>query len=119
MIEKVQTNRSIVTAKTPQQEWNVSNQQKSSSKQKEFDELLAQTKMTREKTEELVDSLNKFLSPIQTSLKFELHDKLNEYYVTIIDSETKEVVKEIPPKKMLDIYAAIAEQLGLIIDKKI
>jgi len=118
MIEKVQTNRSLVTAKTPQQEMNVSSQQKSS-KQKEFDEVLAQTKMTREKTEELVDSLNKFLSPIQTSLKFELHDKLNEYYVTIVDSETKEVVKEIPPKKMLDIYAALAEQLGLIVDKKI
>lgn len=117
MIEKVQTNRSIVTAKTPQQDF--SGNEKQTLDKKTWDEGLAQTKMSREKTQEMVDSLNKFLTPMQTSLKFELHDKLNEYYVTIIDSETKEVVKEIPPKKMLDIYAAIAEQLGLIIDKKI
>ncbi len=40
-------------------------------------------------------------------MKFEFHDKLNEYYVTIIDEVTREVVKEIPPKKLLDMFAAL------------
>ena len=117
MIEKIQHSSSFIASKTPHQDF--SGSEKQPLDQKSWDEGLAQTKMSREKIQEMVDSLNKFLTPLQTSLKFELHDKLNEYYVTIIDSETKEVVKEIPPKKMLDIYAAIAEQLGLIIDKKI
>ncbi|MFP3361912.1 flagellar protein FlaG, partial [Planococcus sp. SIMBA_143] len=50
--------------------------------------------------------------------KFELHDKLEKYYVTVVDSETKEVIKEIPPKKFLDMYAQMAEFMGILIDEK-
>jgi len=48
-----------------------------------------------------------------------MHEKLGEYYVQIIDEETKEVIREVPPKKMLDLYAAMAERIGLIINEKI
>lgn len=72
-----------------------------------------------EELEEIVQSMNKFIQPTHTSLKFELHDELNEYYVTIVDDTTKEVIKEIPSKKMLDMYAAMTDFLGLIVDKKI
>jgi len=63
--------------------------------------------------------LNHFLQPVYTSLKFVLHEKLNEYYVLVIDDSTKEVIREIPPEKLLDMYAAMAEYLGLIVDEKI
>jgi flagellar protein FlaG len=75
--------------------------------------------LTSEQTKELTDALNKFLEPTHSALKFEFHEKLEEYYVTIVDTETQEVIKEIPPKKMLDIYAAMAEFIGIIVDKKI
>ena len=42
-----------------------------------------------------------FLTPLDTSLKFEFHEELNEYYVTIVDNTSNEVIKEIPPKKCL------------------
>jgi flagellar protein FlaG len=74
---------------------------------------------TKEKVEEIVDSMNKFIQPSTTALKFEFHEKLNEYYVKIIDDNTKEVVREIPPKKLLDFYAAMTEFLGIMVDKKI
>jgi len=73
----------------------------------------------KEKVSKVVDGLNEILMPSQTSLKFEYHEKLNEYYVTLVDDQTKEVVKEIPSKKMLDFYAAMTEAIGLMIDKKI
>jgi flagellar protein FlaG len=63
--------------------------------------------------------MNKFLQASHTSLKFELHEELNEYYVTLVDDVTQEVVKEIPSKKLLDVYAAMTEFLGLMVDKKI
>ncbi|WP_181347267.1 flagellar protein FlaG [Thalassobacillus sp. CUG 92003] len=69
--------------------------------------------------EQVVESLNEFLEPTDTSLKFEFHDKLERYYVTLVDKQTDEVVKEIPPKKMLDVYAAMAEFMGFIVDEKI
>lgn len=73
----------------------------------------------KEKVEEIVKGLNDFLSPSHTSLKFEFHEKLNEYYVTLIDEKTKEVVREIPSKKMLDFYAEMTQHIGLLVDKKI
>ena len=74
----------------------------------------------KEEVAEAVNSMNTFLkSSPNTHLKFEFHDKLNEYYVTIIDEVTREVVKEIPPKKLLDMFAAMTEVLGIMVDKKI
>lgn len=66
-----------------------------------------------------ITTLNTFLEPVKTSLKFQLHDKLDEYYVQIIDTQTDEVIKEIPSKKFLDRYAATAELLGFMVDQKI
>lgn len=74
----------------------------------------------KEQVTEVINSMNEFLQTANTSLKFVLHEKLNEYYVTVVDDVTQEVVKEIPPKKMLDMYASmIHEFLGLMVDKKI
>ncbi|MDM5228408.1 flagellar protein FlaG [Cytobacillus sp. NJ13] len=72
-----------------------------------------------DKLTEVVDSMNEFLQASHTSLKFVLHEELNEYYVTLVDDLTQEVVKEIPSKKMLDMYAAMTEFVGLMVDKKI
>lgn len=78
-----------------------------------------QQDLPKEKLEEVVKGLNEFLQPSHTSIKFELHDELQEYYVQVIDERTNEVIREIPPKKLLDIYAAMMEFVGLIVDKKI
>lgn len=66
-----------------------------------------------------VESVNGFIEPLDTNLKFVYHEQLNEYYVTLVNPLTNEVIREIPPKKMLDMYAAMTESLGMIIDEKI
>lgn len=115
MIEKVSSQSTIITSRGNDQspreiikndiKTNFNNQQK--------------VVESKEELESVVNSLNNFLQPMHTSLKFELHDKLNEYYVTIVDDQTREVVREIPSKKLLDMHAAMAEYLGLLVDKKI
>lgn len=69
--------------------------------------------------EEAVKGLNEFLQSSHTSIKFMLHEKLHEYYVAIVDDRTNDIVKEIPAKKLLDTYAAMAEHLGFLVDRKI
>ncbi|WP_336990203.1 flagellar protein FlaG [Bacillus infantis] len=83
------------------------------------EETLGTFEVKKEKLDNIIEGMNEFLQPSNTSLKFELHEKLNEYYVTIVDDITLEVVKEIPSKKMLDMYAAMTEFVGLMVDKKI
>lgn len=74
---------------------------------------------SKEEVEKVVLSMNDFLQPSNTHIKFELHEKLNEYYVTLVDNETNEVVREIPSRKILDVYSAMTEFIGLMFDKKI
>jgi len=69
--------------------------------------------------EQVIETMNQFLEPTHTNLKFELHEELERYYVTVVDSDTKQVVREIPPKKLLDAYAKMAEFMGLLVDEKI
>ncbi|MGM8215207.1 flagellar protein FlaG [Bacillaceae bacterium W0354] len=76
-------------------------------------------KLSKDEAKELVDGLNRFLDPVDSAIKFVFHDKLHEYYITIIDRQTEEVIREIPPKKLLDVYASMAEFMGLIVDEKI
>lgn len=66
-----------------------------------------------------IDDINKVIETLNTGVRFALHEDLNEYYVTIVDKITNEVVKEIPPKKLLDIYAAMKETISVFFDKKI
>jgi flagellar protein FlaG len=75
--------------------------------------------ISKEQLEKIINGINEFLQPSHTSLKFELHDELKEYYVQIIDERTREVIREIPPKKLLDIYVNMMKFIGLIVDKKI
>lgn len=72
-----------------------------------------------EKAQQMTDSMNKFLESTNTQLRFKLHNELNEYYVTIVDAKTDEVVREIPSKKLMDMHAAMKEFVGLLIDRKI
>ncbi|MHC8523275.1 flagellar protein FlaG [Rossellomorea sp. H39__3] len=65
-----------------------------------------------------VDGMNDVVKSANTHLKFEYHERLNEYYVTIVEDITLKVVKEIPAKKFLDMHADMAEFMGLLVDKK-
>ena len=38
--------------------------------------------------------------------------------VKVVDTETKEVVREIPSEKILDILANILEMAGLLVDER-
>ena len=75
--------------------------------------------LSKEKTEKVIERMNDFLKESNTHLKFQFHDGLQKYYVAIVDDTTNEVIKEIPPKKLLDMYAAMTDYLGLLVDKKV
>ncbi|EDL63926.1 flagellar protein FlaG [Bacillus sp. SG-1] len=78
-----------------------------------------QEPVTKEDVQQVVKGMNEFLAASNTHIKFEFHDELQEYYVTIVDNKSEEIVKEIPAKKVLDMYAAMTEFVGLMVDKKI
>jgi flagellar protein FlaG len=82
-------------------------------------EASVQVKPTKEKLENVINAMNDMLKPAHTSTKFVLHEKLNDYYVQIVDEVTMDVVKEIPNRKFLDMYAEMIDFMGIFVDKKI
>ena len=75
--------------------------------------------ISKDKLQQAIDSINEIFEINNSELKFIFHDGLKEYYVQLVDSETEEVVKEIPSKKLLDIFYEMQKLVGMIVDEKI
>jgi flagellar protein FlaG len=75
--------------------------------------------ISKDKLQNAVDTVNEFLQVNHNASKFVLHDGLDRYFVQVVDTKTDEVVKEIPPKKLLDAFYEMQKLLGMIVDEKI
>ena len=85
-------------------------------------EIISKTTENKEKLQEAVDSLNEFMKehmPTPTASKFRLHEGLDRYYVQVVDAKTEEVVKEIPPERLLNAFYEMQKLVGMIVDEKI
>lgn len=82
-------------------------------------ELLEGKEVTKEKLQQAVDSINEFLEVDHKASKFVLHDGLNRYYVRLVDTDTDEIIKEIPPERLLDAFYKMQKLAGMIVDEKI
>lgn len=75
-----------------------------------------------DKIKAAVDDLNKTVkqaSPLHhTQLSFKYHEDTNRISITVTDSDTDEVIREIPPEKTLDMLAKAWEMAGLLVDER-
>ena len=49
---------------------------------------------------------------------FGVHEGTNRVTIKIVDKQTKEVIKEFPPEKTLDMISRVWEMAGLMVDEK-
>ena len=63
-----------------------------------------------------IEKINKQMTNSEAIYGF--HDKTNRVTIKIIDKETKEVIKELPPEKTLDLIAKAWELAGILVDEK-
>lgn len=77
-------------------------------------------KYSKEDLQKSVEKLNKFMDNEGTYAEISFHDKFkHDIMVKIIDKDTREVVMEIPPKKIIDMVAKMCEIAGVIFDRKV
>lgn len=69
-----------------------------------------------EKIRKAVEQLNKNMPHSEAVYGF--HDDTNRVTIKIVDKDTKEVIKELPPEKTLDMIARVWELAGLLVDEK-
>lgn len=64
-----------------------------------------------------VNRINETMELYRTELRFVLHEESGEIMVKVINAETQEVIREIPPEWALKIVASVKRLLGLILDR--
>jgi flagellar protein FlaG len=83
---------------------NLSEKLKDPEMQQEFDKVL--------------DYANKLLFKDNGVLQFSRHEATSTTLIKLVDSKTKEVLKEFPPEKILNMIADLWEVAGLVVNKK-
>lgn len=70
---------------------------------------------------ELIDAIektNKAIEGSTCSFEYSIHEKTKQIMVKVVDKKTKEVIKEFPPEKILDMVAKMWEVAGILVDER-
>lgn len=71
----------------------------------------------RETIKKSVAEINKNINK-HTEAKFDVHEETKRITIKIVDKDTQEVIREVPPEKTLDMIAKVWELAGLLVDEK-
>lgn len=73
----------------------------------------------RAQLEDALEKLTRSADLFNKGLQFRIHDKTGRLIVRVIDRETEEVIRDIPPERILDLVASIEAFLGLLFDERV
>jgi flagellar protein FlaG len=65
-----------------------------------------------------IEKANKAISISNRKFEYSIHEKTKEIMIKVIDSDTNEIIREIPPEKILDMVAKMWEMAGLVVDER-
>lgn len=72
--------------------------------------------VSNEQLKKAVEKLNKSMA--NSEAVFGFHEGTHRVTIKIVDKETKEVIKELPPEKTLDMIAKVWELAGILVDER-
>ena len=75
--------------------------------------------ISSEQINKAIARANKSLAVHSTKLDISVHDKTKEIMIRVVDTNTGEVIREIPSEKSLDRLAMALEENGLLVDEKV
>lgn len=73
---------------------------------------------TQEKQDEAVKKLNEFVAITKNALEFSIDEDSGRQLVKLIDTETKEIIRQFPTEEALQIAKALDKFQGLLIHNK-
>jgi flagellar protein FlaG len=75
-------------------------------------------KIAEQELAKVIEKANKALQGPKTGFRFSVHEGTQEILVKVINEDTGEVIREIPPEKILDMVAKMWELMGIFVDEK-
>ena len=52
-------------------------------------------------------------------IQFSVHEPTGRTIIRVVDKETEDLIREIPPEEFLDLAAKLDEMIGILFDKKV
>lgn len=74
---------------------------------------------TPEQLKKMIAEMNKKINKTNEEAVFGVHEETNRIIIKIQDKDTKEVIKEFPPEKTLDMIAKLWEMAGILVDERL
>ncbi len=71
-----------------------------------------------EEVQKDLEQFNDALQAFDKALEFRLHKDSERWMVEVRDLEKDEIIKEMPPERVLNVIAQIQAMIGLIVDEK-
>lgn len=65
-----------------------------------------------------IEKANKHIKTYDRKLEFSIHDSTKQIMVKVINTDTDQVIREIPSEKILDMVAHMWEVAGILVDEK-
>jgi len=67
---------------------------------------------------DVIEKANKAIEGATCSFEYSIHEQTKQIMVKVIDNKTKDVIREFPPEKILDMVAKMWEVAGIIVDER-
>ncbi len=83
-----------------------------------FDEGIPIQEVSKEKVENAIRDINTKIRPTHTECQFSYHEATKRISIKVLDQDSGEVIREIPPEKTLDMIAKTLELAGILVDEK-
>lgn len=77
-----------------------------------------QPQANNEYLKKAVEEMNRKINNTNEEAIFGVHEDTNRIMIKIVDKDTKEIIKEFPPEKTLDMIAKVWEMAGILVDEK-
>jgi len=89
-------------------------QQQGEEQQQQF---VAPGSMDEESTKNMTEELNKAMERANSNLEFKYHKEVNMMSVAVVDKQSGEVIKELPPEEMVNNIIKSKIWIGAFLDK--
>ncbi|QDH20844.1 flagellar protein FlaG [Saccharibacillus brassicae] len=66
-----------------------------------------------------IDRAVKAMQGPETTLEINIHEKTHQLMIKVLNKESGELIREIPPEKTLDLVAKMMEIAGILVDQKV
>ena len=99
------------------QKRSIDNKIESKKKEVQASEQLKET--TSEKITRIAEAMDSYVQSIQRELKIQVHEGTGDIMVRVTSQDNGKVIREIPPKELLDLAARMEELAGTLFDEKI